>query len=193
MTHSEIKGEILLEVYLTTTLLDVDVLTTLNWAAIFSIASLSLIAPLLVIYCPLLPSLPSFIYLPHLLLKTLQLLSPPLFFYLKSPLFQRPTLAPSLALQISTEPDVYAFLCIDLSIFNGPALPGAGTILCMFRWTSDAVRACCHSMLLRARAGDLGSALRVFPGDTDLRQAWTHMTMRAQSICLWRHLRTLNK
>ncbi len=66
------------------------------------------------------------------------------------------------------QPEVSVFLYIDLSIFNGPIPPRAGTIVRRFRWASDAVRACCHSVLLRERADDLGSALRAFPGGTDM-------------------------
>lgn len=46
--------------------------------------------------------------------------------------------------------------------------PRVGAILCRFRWAADAVRACCHSVLLRARAHDLGSALTAIPGEADV-------------------------
>lgn len=68
------------------------------------------------------------------------------------------------------------FLYIDLSIFNGPTLPRVGAISCRFRWASDAVRACCHSALLRARAHDLGRALRAMPREMDMSiSPWPHM------------------
>lgn len=55
-------------------------------------------------------------------------------------------------------------------------LPGIGDILCRFRRPSDAVRACCHSVLLRVRAHDLGSALTAIPGDTDMSiSPWSRM------------------
>lgn len=74
------------------------------------------------------------------------------------------------------QPEVRVFIYIDLSIFNGPSLPREGAISCRFRWASDAVRACCHSALLRARAHDLGSALRVMPREKDVSiSPWSHM------------------
>lgn len=64
--------------------------------------------------------------------------------------------------------EVSQFLYIDPFIFNGPMFPRVGAILCRFRWAGDAVRACCHSVLLRAKAHDLGSALTAIPGEPDV-------------------------
>lgn len=64
--------------------------------------------------------------------------------------------------------EVSQFLYIDPFIFNGPMFPRVGAILCRFRWAGDAVRACCHSVLLRAKAHDLGSALTAIPGEQDV-------------------------
>lgn len=64
--------------------------------------------------------------------------------------------------------EVSPFLYIDPFIFNGPMFPRVGAILCRFRWAGDAVRACCHSVLLRAKAHDLGSALTAIPGEQDV-------------------------
>lgn len=64
--------------------------------------------------------------------------------------------------------EVSQFLYIDPFIFNGPMFPRVGAILCRFRWAGDAVRACCHSVLLRAKAHDLGSALTAIPGEADV-------------------------
>lgn len=47
-------------------------------------------------------------------------------------------------------------------------LPGGGTTSCKFRRASVAVKAVCHSVLLRAREHNLKSALRVFPGDAEV-------------------------
>lgn len=77
--------------------------------------------------------------------------------------------------RIDSRKCMYSYI-IDLSIFNGPTLPRVGAIVCRFRWFSDAVRACCHSVLLRVRAHDLGSALTAIPGETDMSiSPWYHM------------------
>lgn len=72
------------------------------------------------------------------------------------------------SLNYHRQPEVRVCLCIDLSIFNGPTFPGAGTIVSRFRWARDAVRARCRSMLLKARVHNLESALREIPGDADV-------------------------
>ena len=77
--------------------------------------------------------------------------------------------AAPLALWISIDSQrcMYSYILI-YPFFMTPTLPGTGTILFRFRWASTAVRSCWHSVLLRARADNLGSALTVFPGDTDM-------------------------
>lgn len=79
-----------------------------------------------------------------------------------SPLSALPSLL-SLLSGLRGEPWVSVFLYIDPFIFNGPMFPRVGAILCGFRWAGDAVRPCCHSVLLRAKAHDLGSALTAIP------------------------------
>lgn len=65
------------------------------------------------------------------------------------------------------------FLYIDLSIFNGLVLPRAGAILFRFRWASDAVRACCHSVQLKSESVRPWKCINGHPrGKSHVHQFW---------------------
>lgn len=71
------------------------------------------------------------------------------------------------------QPEVQVFLYIDLSIFNGLVLPRAGAILFRFRWASDAVRACCHSVQLKSESVRPWKCINGHPrGKSHVHQFW---------------------
>lgn len=71
------------------------------------------------------------------------------------------------------QPEVQVFLYIDLSIFNGLVLPRAGAILFRFRWASDAVSACCHSVQLKSESVRPWKCISGHPrGKSHVHQFW---------------------
>lgn len=89
-------------------------------------------------------------------------------------------------------------VCSYVSIYPflmAPPPPRVGAILCGFRCASDAVGACCHSLLLRARAHDLGSALTEIPGETDMSispRSHTKNMRKVPNGLNWANLQRLN-